>query len=509
VFHQLHPDDPRELGGYRILARLGAGGMGQVYLARTQSGRRLAVKVVRPEFVDDPEFRRRFRQEVMAAERVQSRYTAPVIDADPDGPRPWLATAYVPGPSMAQAVAEQGPLPADTVRVLTAGVAEALQAIHAADVVHRDLKPSNVLLAPDGPRVIDFGIARAADSTPLTRTGVRIGSPQFMAPEQALGQPAGPAVDVFALGSLVFFAATGRSPFGEGPDAAVLFRIVHEEPDLDGCPDALRSTVERCLAKDPLRRSGVGEIIGALRPEATPPSSVWLPPTITERLPVYTTEPPPPPPVGPPARQVTINRSVLIAAGVVVMLAVAVALGSIDSPGSPADDGTGGAAQTTTTTTVSQAQSASSQQPTAAQQPQQQQEAAPTYLTDLEPVKSDSLFGKWTNGPVVLDGRDFTRGMTADLTGTPDCGLVREYALSRGYRRFRATLGLSDDSTDTSATSVKVTGDGRTLRSETIQLGRTAEVDVDVHDLVRLGLEVSSDTCDDVTVAFGDPRLEQ
>ncbi|TYK49194.1 serine/threonine-protein kinase [Actinomadura decatromicini] len=295
-FTPLEADDPPDIGGYRVLARLGAGGMGRVYLATTQSGRRLAVKVIRPEFADDPEFRRRFGQEVTAAQRVQSRYTAAVIDAQVDGPRPWMATAYVPGPSLAQAVMANGPMPEETVRTLLTGMAEALQAIHGSRVVHRDLKPSNVLLAGDGPRVIDFGIARAADTTPLTRTGMRIGSPQFMAPEQALGRDCTTAVDYFALGSVIFFAATGRTPFGDGPDTAVLFRIAHEEPNLDGCPESLRDLLRRCLDKDPAARPDAAAILAELAADTAAPSSGWLPDDVTRRLPAYAAAPPPPHP---------------------------------------------------------------------------------------------------------------------------------------------------------------------------------------------------------------------
>ncbi|MFD1544060.1 serine/threonine-protein kinase [Nonomuraea guangzhouensis] len=293
-FTPLAPDDPPEIGGYRLVARLGAGGMGQVYLARTQSGRRLAIKVIRAEFTGDPEFRRRFQQEVAAVERVQSLYTAPVVDADPQSRTPWLATAYVPGPSLDKAVARHGPLPPRTVLTMVCGVAEALQAIHAVQVVHRDLKPSNVLLSPDGPRVIDFGIAKAVDATPLTGTGIRVGTPLFMAPEQALGHPAAPPVDVFALGGLALFAATGRTPFGEGPDPAVLYRVVHDEPQLDGCPPELRDVIARCLAKDPAHRPTPRALVTELERYAqTGPE--WLPPELTRSLPGYAASPSPPP----------------------------------------------------------------------------------------------------------------------------------------------------------------------------------------------------------------------
>ncbi|GAA4563869.1 serine/threonine-protein kinase [Planotetraspora kaengkrachanensis] len=330
-FQPLAADDPREIGGYRVLARLGAGGMGRVYLGSTQSGRRLAIKVIRPEYTEDPEFRRRFQQEIDAAQRVQSIYTAPVIDADTRAEQPWLATACIPGPSLAQAVTELGPLPVDTVRVLVAGVAEALQAIHRAGIVHRDLKPANVLLAPDGPRVIDFGIARAADSTPLTRTGRRIGSPRFMSPEQASGESATTASDIFALGSTAYFAATGRTPFGEGPDATLLYRIVHEEPTLTDCPEPILSLVSRCLAKDAEDRPSVAQVIQTMMMTDTDATVDWLPATLVPRLDMYTapldisTEPSetPVPPRQSWARRLAIAgvvAGVVLAAGVVAMV---------------------------------------------------------------------------------------------------------------------------------------------------------------------------------------------
>jgi hypothetical protein len=258
-------DDPREVAGYQLRARLGAGGMGRVYLALTRAGRPVAIKVVRAEFGDDEEFRDRFRQEVAAAQRVHGLYTAQVIDADPDAPQPWLATAYVPGLSLQQAVTDHGPLPPDSVFLLAAGVAEALQAIHAAGIVHRDLKPSNVILAADGPRVIDFGIAWAATAPALTRSGISVGSPPFMAPEQARGQPTTPTVDVFALGSLATFAAAGHPPFGVDDAVQVLYRVLNEPPNLDGCPPDLRYLIEHCLAKDPAQRPQTSEIIDTCR----------------------------------------------------------------------------------------------------------------------------------------------------------------------------------------------------------------------------------------------------
>ncbi|RKE22301.1 serine/threonine-protein kinase [Streptomyces sp. TLI_171] len=248
--------DPRVLGPFRLLGRLGAGGMGEVFLGRTAGGRTVAVKTVRQEFAGDQEFRQRFRQEVAAARRVGGRWTAPVLDADTEGAQPWVATGYVAGPSLGGAVRQFGPLPPATVRALGIGLADALAAVHALGLVHRDVKPSNVLLALDGPRLIDFGIARALDATSaLTRSGYMVGSPGFMSPEQARGRPAGPPGDVFAFGAVLAFAATGRAPFGEQDSAAgLLYRIVHEEPELDGLDGELLELVRACLAKDADRR---------------------------------------------------------------------------------------------------------------------------------------------------------------------------------------------------------------------------------------------------------------
>jgi serine/threonine protein kinase len=284
-FSPLLPDDPPMVAGYLLRARLGAGGMGRVFLAFTPAGRAIAVKVMRAELADDEEFRRRFRQEVFAARRVQGIYTAPVVDFDADAPLPWLATAYVPGPSLQEAVGENGPLPVRAVGRLVAGVAEALITIHRAGLIHRDLKPANVLLADDGPRVIDFGIARAAESTSVTRTGLRVGTPAYMAPEQVRGAAVTPETDVFALGQLAMYAATGRTAFGEGSQEALFYRIVHEQPILDGCPDSLRDLVERCLAKDPGHRPALTEIVESAQAlTAGETMRPWLPPAIATSL---------------------------------------------------------------------------------------------------------------------------------------------------------------------------------------------------------------------------------
>ncbi|MFG2817971.1 serine/threonine-protein kinase [Kitasatospora sp. NPDC048365] len=320
VFRPLLAEDPAEVGGYRLYARLGAGGMGRVYLSYTPGGRPVALKVVRPEFAEDAEFRRRFAQEVLNARRIHGLYTAQVIDSGLDAEAPWLVTAYVPGPSLQQVVREHGALPVRTVLLLLGGIAEALQAIHGVGVVHRDLKPANVLIAGDGPRVIDFGIARAADATALTGTGFRIGSPAFMAPEQAQGHPVTPATDVFALGALAAYVAGGVPPFGEGPETAVLYRVVHEEPVLDGVPAELRGLVLRCLAKRPEDRPAPAEIIEVARAHPAVGGLLrfgddWLPAGVgsefTRRSDLPHTPPAPLPatPAGPPTAPVTALAS--------------------------------------------------------------------------------------------------------------------------------------------------------------------------------------------------------
>ncbi|MFJ8623650.1 serine/threonine-protein kinase [Kitasatospora sp. NPDC093550] len=255
-------NDPREIGGYLLEGRLGAGGMGVVYRARSVSGRQVAVKVIRPELAADTEFRARFRQEVAAARKVSGAFTAPVLDADAEAPAPWLVTLFIAGPSLGERVSGQGPLTPPEVRRLAAGLAEALREIHRAGLVHRDLKPGNVLLAEDGPRVIDFGIAKAAGETQLTSTGVAVGTPPFMAPEQFRSGTATAATDVFALGSVLAFAATGRGPFGADSSHAVGFRVVYEEPDLTGLAAELRPLVVACLTKDPEQRPTVEQLLG-------------------------------------------------------------------------------------------------------------------------------------------------------------------------------------------------------------------------------------------------------
>jgi serine/threonine protein kinase len=265
----LQPEDPREIGPYRLLGQLGSGGMGQVFLGMSAGGRPIAVKVIRTELATDPEFRARFRREVAAAQKVSGLFTALVVDADLDCPMPWLATAYVAGPSLTEAVRGHGPLPVRSVLALTAGLTEGLAAIHAAGVVHRDLKPSNVLLAEDGPRVIDFGISEAAEASVVAGANVLIGSPGYMSPEQVLGADIGPASDIFSLGSVLTFAATGTGPFGAGSHAALMYRLVNSRAELDSVPGELRSLVASCLAKNPGDRPTARQLlaeVGALQP---------------------------------------------------------------------------------------------------------------------------------------------------------------------------------------------------------------------------------------------------
>ncbi|MGH3193747.1 MAG: serine/threonine-protein kinase, partial [Streptosporangiaceae bacterium] len=262
----LQPGDPGSVGGYRLLGRLGVGGMGQVFLGVSPGGRRVAVKLIHPAHTGTAQFRERFAREIEAAQRVGGFHTAPVVDADPGADPPWMVTAFIEGPSLQEDVERRGPLPPDGVRVLGAGLAEGLAAIHACGLVHRDLKPGNVILAADGPRIIDFGIARAIGATTgLTSTGVVVGTLTYMSPEQIRGDPVGPASDVFALGSVLAFAATGREPFGNDSAATVMFRIFTGSPALTGVADEhLVRVIGGCLAKAPLDRPAVRELLAAL-----------------------------------------------------------------------------------------------------------------------------------------------------------------------------------------------------------------------------------------------------
>ncbi|MEU2504213.1 bifunctional serine/threonine-protein kinase/ABC transporter substrate-binding protein [Streptomyces sp. NPDC007863] len=325
----LHRSDPSAVAGHRLLGRLGAGGMGVVYLARTPGGALAAVKVIRAEHAADPAFRERFRREARTAERITGRWVVRVLGADPEAREPWLATEYVPGPSLAEAVALHGPLPEPAVRAFGARLADALADLHTAGLVHRDVKPANVLLALDGPRLIDFGIARTAGATALTATDAMIGTPGFLAPEQARATGAGevgPPADVFALGCVLAYVLTGERPFGTGTVAAVVYRTVHQEPELDAVPASLRPLVAACLAKDPAARptaeavrdalGGTGGPTGALLPAG-------LPALIAERsarvldlpVPEPTALVPAEPPRGPSRRRLVIGGAAALVAG--------------------------------------------------------------------------------------------------------------------------------------------------------------------------------------------------
>ncbi|MCX4434666.1 MULTISPECIES: serine/threonine-protein kinase [Streptomyces] len=282
---QLTQHDPRRIGPFEVLGRLGAGGMGLVYLARSASGRRVAIKTVRTELAEDQLFRVRFTREVEAARAVSGFYTAAVVDADPRAAVPWLATAYVPAPSLEEIVNECGPMPAQAVRWLAAGVAEALQSIHGAGLVHRDLKPSNVLVVEDGPRVIDFGIASGVSNTRLTMTNVAVGTPAYMSPEQAKdSRSVTGASDVFSLGSMLVFAATGHAPFHGANPVETVFMLLREGPDLEGLPDELRPLIESCMQMEATGRPNPADLQAQLAPhlfgsgsDDSGTASAWLP----------------------------------------------------------------------------------------------------------------------------------------------------------------------------------------------------------------------------------------
>ncbi|MBS2537204.1 protein kinase [Catenulispora sp. NF23] len=287
----LKPEDPARIGPFIPLARIGAGGMGRVYLARSRGGRPVAVKVIRAEYAEDERFRTRFRREVQAARSVDGLYTASVLDAGPDDDEPWLATTYIPGPSLQRVVHDHGPLPERSARVLGAGIAEALGAIHTAGLIHRDLKPSNVICGPDGPRVIDFGISYAVGGSSLTTTGIVVGSARYASPEQCRADPELQAAsDVFALGGVLVYATTGVPPFGDGPDHVQLYLVVHEKPDLTGVPIALRPIVSACLEKDPANRPTTEDLLDTLLPPddaGAAGDADWLPAAVHQDMRKY------------------------------------------------------------------------------------------------------------------------------------------------------------------------------------------------------------------------------
>jgi hypothetical protein len=325
----LQSADPKRVGRYRLIARLGAGGMGVVYLAETADGHPVAVKLLRPELADDPEFRTRFGREVATLTRVQGICTVRVIEADTQAPTPFLVTEYADGPSLSEYAAARGPLDPGMLYGLATGLAEALTAIHAAGIVHRDLKPSNVLLTASGPKVIDFGIAQALDTTSLTRTGITVGSAGFMAPEQIMGR-AGTAADIFTWAVTVAFAASGQSPFGTGASDAIMYRIMHAAPDISAVPPGLHPLVEAALAKDPQARPTAVQLLAQLTNTAARTSAGYESPTQTVLAQTWHapgTGPagPVPGPTGPswePARHPSRRRGVLFP----VVLAVAFVL---------------------------------------------------------------------------------------------------------------------------------------------------------------------------------------
>ncbi|WP_049578894.1 serine/threonine-protein kinase, partial [Streptomyces sp. SBT349] len=291
MVEQLTQHDPRRIGPFEVLGRLGAGGMGLVYLARSASGRRVAIKTVRSELAEDQLFRVRFTREVEAARAVSGFYTAAVVDADPRAAVPWLATAYVPAPSLEEIVTECGPLPAGAVRWLAAGIAEALQSIHGAGLVHRDLKPSNVLVVEDGPRVIDFGIASGVSNTRLTMTNVAVGTPAYMSPEQARdSRSVNGASDIFSLASTLVFAATGHPPYHGGNPVETVFMLLRERPDLTGLPDELRGMIESLMVHKPEDRPSPADLQAQLAPHLFAASddsgsaSAWLPPSAVAQI---------------------------------------------------------------------------------------------------------------------------------------------------------------------------------------------------------------------------------
>ncbi|QUC61427.1 serine/threonine-protein kinase [Streptomyces sp. A2-16] len=339
----LHKDDPKSVGGYRLVDRLGSGGMGIVYRGRSRSGREVAVKVVHAQYAEDPVFRTRFRQEIEAVRKVSGAFTAPVVDADPEAARPWMATQYVPGRSLADRIDERGPLRETELRRLALGLVEALRDIHRAGVVHRDLKPANVLMADDGPRVIDFGISRAAENNPLTETGQMIGTPPFMSPEQLTdARTVGPASDVFALGALLVYTLSGRGPFDADSPYLTAYQVIHDEPRLDGVREELRAVLQSCLAKKAADRPGLDEVareLARVLPEETTdgPQTVTLLGDLPD--PSDTGAPHPDSPTTPGRRRL---RPLWTATAAIGALALGLTAYLLGGPGRTESDGGGG-----------------------------------------------------------------------------------------------------------------------------------------------------------------------
>ncbi len=416
---RLSPDDPTTIGPYTLLGRLGSGGMGRVFLARSEGGRTVAVKLVHAELARESEFRVRFAREVAAARAVSGEWTAPVIDADTEAEVPWVATAYIPGMSLQDLVAREfGPLPEHTLRALANRLAHALHSVHGAGLVHRDLKPSNILVTADGPRVIDFGIARALDTMTggqLTQTGAVLGSPGFMSPEQVRGERLTPASDVFSLGCGLVFAATGRGPFegGESGAHALMFRVAFEEPDLEGVPEGLLDLVRECLRKEPGERPDAERLLELTNPD---PLGGWLPEPVLSLLArhasaVLATEVPTRPKAPEPPRK---KRTALIATGAALAVCAAAALTYVlntagdDSDPTNAKGRPGGVGVT--------------QSPTGSKSPSAKPSKSGSKGTESpSPSASESGGGGAPGGGEVAEG--FVGGWEGELPGTD--GIVR------------------------------------------------------------------------------------
>jgi serine/threonine protein kinase len=415
--------DPSQVGRYRLVARLGAGGMGVVYLGASQDGQQVAVKVLRPELADNPEFRARFGREVTMLTRVQGVCTVRVIQADTKGPKPFLVTEFADGPSLSEYINARGPLDARMLYGLATGLAEALTAIHAAGIVHRDLKPSNILLTAGGPKVIDFGIAQALDTTSLTRTGITLGSAGFMAPEQVMGKAWTPA-DIFTWGVTVAYAASGQPPFGTGPPDAIMYRIVHAAPDVSAVPPRLRPLVEAALAKEPRDRPTAPRLLSELTHTAAQPSVGSGNPTQTILAQTWHPSDPgptgPPPGSAPPGRPRSSRRGkillpvvlslafVLAAAGTAVGLALA---GGSHGPQTP-----GGAS--TTQTLPAQITPANTSSPTTA--PPTSPAATTTNPPTISPVTtSPATTRPTTTSPATTRPTTSSPATTSPATTSP------------------------------------------------------------------------------------------
>lgn len=546
-FQALGSDDPSEVGGYQLRARLGAGGMGSVYLSFTRGGLPVAVKVMRREFADDPEFRRRFIKEVAAAQRVQGRYTAQVLDADPGAPVPWLATAYIPGPSLQNAVAEYGPLPLFSVFRLLAGTAEGIANVHAAGLIHRDLKPANVLLAGDGPRVIDFGIVHAADASTLTGTGQVIGTPAFMAPEQISGRRVTEATDAWAFGHLAVYAATGHAAFGEGIQSVLIHRIINDEPQLEDCPEPLRELARGCLAKNPADRPAIDAILhytsNALRGQTMRlVGESWLPKPIMESLQDYDsrtipllTQPLPlvPPPHQPatsalPSRQLRPGRKPALAlTGAAVLVAVALLIarpwqGSSAQapppsthpsapPSSALKPTTGSQTTKSTASPTASIAAATTAVPTAS--PSSALSTPPVaaeYLSDASPLPDDIP----DTTPQQMGGVYYLHSVSTASGGCArDYQNTFSYVINREFRSFKTAIGLNDQSLDNVPVDVEIDGDGRTLYSGVFKSGKLVNIGLDVTGVRELVLKQTylgpnPNICSSsVTIVWGNAEL--